>query len=329
MQDARRSDDPSIPQGIWERDLKKADWKNVRKLCWEILETRSKDLQIAVWLTESLLHLHAFAGLAQGLKLLMGLCEQFWDSLYPEISEEDIEARISPIIWMNEKLSLKLKLISLTMPQKTPDAVSYSFADWENAEKLEKLASKDKKLYDRAVSDGKVTRAKFLGSVMFTPAEFYRKQSEALSSCLSFSDALCRLLDARCGKQSPSLKQFIDILSDIRTLSDMFLEEKNGKETPEDTAFSEDTEISEENDAPKAKISSVTIRNRADAYRILSAVADYLLIHEPHSPTPYLVNRAVSWGNMTLTELLQELVQEESKLRQIFQLLGLKGPSTQ
>ncbi len=57
---------------------------------------------------------------------------------------------------------------------------------------------------------------------------------------------------------------------------------------------------------------------------MLAAAADYLLIHEPHSPTPLLVRRAVSWGRMTLTELLRELIQDDSNLRQIFNLLGVK-----
>jgi type VI secretion system protein ImpA len=52
-------------------------------------------------------------------------------------------------------------------------------------------------------------------------------------------------------------------------------------------------------------------------------------MHEPHSPTPYLVKRAVSWGNMTLNELLQELVSEEHDLEQIYKLLGMKGPIIQ
>ena len=61
---------------------------------------------------------------------------------------------------------------------------------------------------------------------------------------------------------------------------------------------------------------------------MLSEAADYLLMHEPHSPTPYLVKRAVSWGNMTLNELLQELVNEEHDLRQIYKLLGMQLPGS-
>jgi iron complex outermembrane receptor protein len=60
------------------------------------------------------------------------------------------------------------------------------------------------------------------------------------------------------------------------------------------------------------------------AYQRLQEAADYLLRTEPHSPTPYLVHRAVSWGHMTLVELLQELMSNEQDLRAIYTLLGMQ-----
>jgi predicted component of type VI protein secretion system len=59
-------------------------------------------------------------------------------------------------------------------------------------------------------------------------------------------------------------------------------------------------------------------------YQRLQEAADYLLRTEPHSPTPYLVQRAVSWGHMTLVELLQELVGNEQDRRAIYALLGMQ-----
>jgi len=44
---------------------------------------------------------------------------------------------------------------------------------------------------------------------------------------------------------------------------------------------------------------------------------------EPHSPAPYLVKRAIQWGNMTLPELLPELVRNQSELAELFRLLQL------
>ena len=37
-------------------------------------------------------------------------------------------------------------------------------------------------------------------------------------------------------------------------------------------------------------------QGREDAYRQLRGIADYLARTEPHSPVPYLIYRAVEWG---------------------------------
>jgi type VI secretion system protein ImpA len=61
---AREEDDPSLPMGQWERPLKKADWQLIDRLCQETLSTRTKDLQLAAWLTEAWTRLGGFGGLA-------------------------------------------------------------------------------------------------------------------------------------------------------------------------------------------------------------------------------------------------------------------------
>jgi type VI secretion system protein ImpA len=64
--------------------------------------------------------------------------------------------------------------------------------------------------------------------------------------------------------------------------------------------------------------------SRAQAYRTLEAVADYLSKTEPHSPTPYLIRRAVNWGRMPLPELMAEIMREEGDLNRMISVLGLQ-----
>lgn len=65
------------------------------------------------------------------------------------------------------------------------------------------------------------------------------------------------------------------------------------------------------------------ITSREEAFRRLNEAADYLMRTEPHSPCPYLVKRAVAWGKMPLTELLQDLVRSEGDLQELYGLLGM------
>ena len=61
---------------------------------------------------------------------------------------------------------------------------------------------------------------------------------------------------------------------------------------------------------------------------MLTDAADYLMQIEPHSPTPYLVKRAIGWGRMTLTELLAELIRNPNDLMELYSFLGMRGSET-
>ncbi|HYH86896.1 MAG TPA: type VI secretion system protein TssA, partial [Pyrinomonadaceae bacterium] len=172
IREARREDDPRLSQGIYQSELKRADWPAVEALALEALTSRTKDLQLAAWLAESWLYLYGFAGAREGLALLAGLCERFWDGVHPEIGEDGFENRIAPIIWVNEKLSLKLKQLHVSSPQ-AGDVEAYTYADWESACHLENLALRDPKGAQAAEARGAVTTSKFHSSVMLTDRQFY------------------------------------------------------------------------------------------------------------------------------------------------------------
>ena len=71
---------------------------------------------------------------------------------------------------------------------------------------------------------------------------------------------------------------------------------------------------------------AAVLSSREDAYRQLEAAAAFLQATEPHSPTPYLVRRAVRWGQMSLPELIQEAGSGEGALERFFTMLGMSSP---
>ncbi|MGH9816875.1 MAG: ImpA family type VI secretion system protein, partial [Candidatus Acidiferrales bacterium] len=105
IKEARREEDEAIPQGDWEREVKVADPAQVSKLAIEALSGKSKDLQIAAWLTEACLRRESYSGLTEGLHLLRGMLETFWDHLHPEIEDGDLELRAAPLDWVGSHLA--------------------------------------------------------------------------------------------------------------------------------------------------------------------------------------------------------------------------------
>jgi type VI secretion system protein ImpA len=319
--DARREDDPALSQGIYKSNLKRADWTTVEAISSEALAKRSKDLQIAGWLLEAWLHIHGFAGVTNGLRLLAGLCEQFWDHLYPALDGGDLEGRVAPIDWIDQKLSLKLKQVSLTIPNETGNE-SYSYIDWESACHFENLAMKDPRALQEALAKINPTVATFRAAVAATDLSFHVELVADLESAIDACISVEQILDEKCGKEAPSLRQFKEALFGIHQLISQDLHMR----VEQIETIGEEEEFTHEGGEPEFELwSSGPIRSRADAYRRLSEAADYLLHTEPHSPTPYLVKRAVEWGTMSLPELLQQIVRNEGELSEIDRLLRLTG----
>ena len=320
ISDARREDDPTLSQGIYKSALKRADWATAEALCVEALTTRTKDLQIAGWLLETWLHRYGFAGVSKGLMLMAALCEEFWDHVYPTVEQGDLEGRLAPFEWLEQKVSLKLKQIPLTAPDDTGDE-SYSFVDWESACHFENLAMKDPRALQEALAKINPTVATFRAAVSATDHSFYvellNDVEESIDACILVE----QVLDQKCGKEAPGLRQFKLALSAIHQLISQDLHARNAEHEVDEELLTEAAVEGSDIDL----WTSGPIRSRTDAYRRLSEAADYLLRTEPHSPTPYLVKRAVEWGNMSLPELLQQIVRNEGELSEIDRLLRLTG----
>jgi len=113
IKEARREEE-DVDQGDWKRTRKVADWPQVIKLAGDALATKSKDLQIAAWLTEALLKQESLGGLRAGLELLRRMLEKFWEQLYPELEGGDAELRAGPLTWVGRYLDAGVRTVPLT-----------------------------------------------------------------------------------------------------------------------------------------------------------------------------------------------------------------------
>jgi len=318
----REEEDPGLPQGVWQRELKRADWPGVAALCADVLAGTSKDLQVAAWLTEAWIHLHGFPGLERGLRLLAGLCRGFWPDLHPPLDEDGAEARLAPVAWAADRLPLPLKRVPVTAPT-GEDTRPYGWQDWEDGLHLGNLARQDAAAAAKAEERGMVPQTRFLVSVSLTPAFRLAALSGEVAGALAALDGLDTALGELCrdaADTAPSLTPLRTVLAAVQAFVSRVLEERGEK------GFTPAVRPEEGAEPAPAPISGA-ILSRAEAFQRLSEAADYLLRTEPHSPVPYLVRRAVSWGNLSLAELLGELLQKNADLPTLYTLLGIKRSS--
>jgi type VI secretion system protein ImpA len=330
----READDPTLPQGVWQRELKRADWNGVASVCIDALTSRTKDLQIAAWLTEAWLHLYGFPGVDLGMRLLAGLCRTFWDSVHPQIEEGELQGRLSPVEWAMDKLVIPMKSIAVTAPA-GDESSPFGWKDWESGLYLANLAKVNAAAAATAEQRGMISQARFLVSVSLTPAKFFVGLAGEVAGVVSALDELQRVLNEKCGESiAPRVTPLRSVAVAIHSWAAKLIDERVDKGEIERPIMSEAKSPAGESEpfadaddaaaAPQLVVAG--IHSRSDAYQRLREASEYLLRTEPHSPVPYLVKRAISWGNMSLGELLEELLHKSADANTIFALLGMKKP---
>ena len=347
IREARRSDDPNLGQGEWKHELKVANWREVKKLAIDALGTKSKDLQLAVWLAEALVKQNGFAGARDGFRLLGGLIEQFWPSLYPLSEDDDLEFRAQVVESLNKSLPPALSELKLTDSGADRD---YSLNEWRESRQVEEKGRRSPEERDALIKEGKITGEQWDKAVSSSSRAFYEALFSQITESQEEYTRLVGIVDEKFGQQSPSLSEVKQSLEECHSLVENIVKRKRELEPdspatevepgPESTqAMAQtnglaqgqplqtirSTSPSFKTAAENSAVSSLEPQDRADALRRLQAIADFFHRTEPQSPVAYLVERAVRWGQMPLEDWLNEVITDQSVLTHIRETLGIKS----
>ncbi|MEQ6341816.1 MAG: type VI secretion system protein TssA [Gammaproteobacteria bacterium] len=319
--EARRFDDSTLDQGEWETELKEADWGFVVERCAKLIGSKSKDLRLAVWLTEANAKINHFAGLGDGYLLLAGLCDQFWDGLYPLPDEEGQEQRIGNLNWLLSRSARLVREIPITEGKGT----AFSTNDFDTARTRSTSAEK------AAAEHGRPEVAPKLGELdaarRKSSRAFFEKLLADSQHCQRALNQLEKSVDERLGIDGPGFSAAKESLDGvIRTLS-RFAQDagvhKQALSTNDSTQNAEDN-----NNLPSSTPVTGTIQTRAQALEQLRIVADFFRRTEPHSPVAYLADKAAAWGDMSLHSWLNTVIKDPTSLAHVEELLGLQTPSS-
>lgn len=312
IQEARRSDDPSLEQGEWVTDLKVADWPAVSTLCGKLLKDRTKDLRLASWWAEAQTQIQGFVGLSQGYRLVAGLCDRFWDDVHPQVEDGDVEQRIGNLSWLLEHSTKWLRSLPLIQSQQG----RFSMADIENAHARR--------------GDGNGPDVPTIDAARrATSHEFYLRLIEVVPDCREALRELENAVDARLGHEGPSFAQANDQLERLGDMVKRFAREAGVlvDGVASEPLFNEP--------APTAVATTAhtgggatgpafgAIDTRREAIAQLRRVAEFFRRTEPHSPVAYLADKAARWGEMPLHIWLKRVIKDDNTLSQIEELLDM------
>lgn len=271
------------------------DWRQVDSMAQELLG-RTKDLRVVAWLALANTNLHGATYFAAGLKLMLTLCERYWDEVHPRVvvdGESDPYLRMNAIAaFSGSEFSGEDRLIQALRASvliKQPLTVSYRDAE------LVFTNSPDAPLSDAQLQS-------VLGDAMLAG-------NEAIAAVQAAADTfstLRALLEERVSvADMPDLDRLASVLKPVAQ-GIARLQGQAASASDGDSIHTEGESGAIVAMGGPAGMSGV-IQTREDVRRALDKVCEYLERHEPSNPASLFARRAQRMLNMPFLEIMREL----------------------
>lgn len=298
------------------------EWRTVKTLAIKILNEQAKDLEVAAWLTESLVRSNGLAGLAAGAEIIGGLAERYWDVLYPMPDEDGIVTRVAPVTGLNGEggdgtLSQPLFKLPLFKDGNGEKVMLFQY------EQSAELTTLDPKRMEARLRAGVVPYDQMQAAARANPPGNFVALRRDLIAAQAAWRAMGLLLDEKAGADSPPTRRIADTLEQIKRVVDRYApaEAAAAEEVAPEAGPAEEAPGAAGPAGPKKRLAT-----REDALAMLSEIADWFRKNEPQSPLAYTIDDAIRRGRLSWPELLAELVSDDATRRNILSSLGIKAP---
>lgn len=288
------------PEDIFGNPGKDPNWREVRTDGIKLLG-RTHDLRIALPLIQSLIHTEGLAGLRDGLSLLRGLLEGYWNCLYPQLDIEDNNDPTERMIFLAQLCGNEGVLLPISKAPfvESPKLGRYCFRDLQialgkvpapkDAENVPQLATLEAAFMDADIDGLKASHA-------------------LIGECLADLTGIDDFLVDQVGRVSaPDLSPLHDLLKEMR----FHLGEQLTRRGVSDTAPVATETVAEESGSPgpahSVGAALAAVNNRQDVIRALDLICEYYARSEPSSPVPLLLLRARRLASKDFMEIIKEL----------------------
>lgn len=294
-------------------------WKNVAQFARAALE-KSRDLEIAAWLTEALVREEGLPGLAEGARLIEALTRRFWDGLYPMPDEDGMETRVAPVAGLNgvggdgtlmqplRKLPLFIRSSGLPVPVFL----------YQQAEETEGLG--DAKRKAARLASGVPDFAGLETEARAARAGFTILLRDAAEASAAWK-AMGAALDEAAGADAPPTSRVGELLDQIAAIARRYapadMDEPVSAAEPVRAGIEPFTSTA----APPVARAAQT---REDMLRQLGEIAAFFRRTEPQSPIALTLEEAVRRARLSWPDLLAEILPDEGTRQAMLIALGIR-----
>ena len=302
-----------------EQEAAEPNWREVLDKSLELLQ-RSKDLRVAMYLALAALATEGLTGLRDGLALLRGLLERFWEHLYPQLDPDD---NYDPL----ERINILQSLSPATISEQDPMKFRQRLAEVPlcNSTQMGKFSLTDIQIAKGEISlptdeiagapDMSVIDAAFQDTATDELLATSQATEEAIEHLAHITTVFSK--NASQG-QAPDLGDFQSVLGNIHRCVQGYLAKRGYGDVVQEGAPTAGRE-------PEEAGVSLTgeIRSPKEALLAIEKVCQYFDRHEPSSPVPLLLRRAQRLVSKNFLEVIQDVCPDA--LGQIQMLGGTSG----
>jgi type VI secretion system protein ImpA len=259
---------------------------------------RSRDLWLVVWMTSAWARSEGYVGLRNGLALLHGLLDRYWDAVYPTRDDGEYPQRVNAILELNSPAFLRLvRRLPLTQ------------AGQMGAVTLRDLQLSQGDLSLPSGSDETAPDPAKLNALL---REAVTREGQAFQARIAALKQSVELIDKIHAVQAPHIPSTDQAdLSDLRALLARAVElVEAAVQMPGTSPASavEQTGMESAAATPDATPGGpMQIRSREDVVRALDTITSYYEANVPESPIPLLLRRVRSLVHKNFLDVMKDL----------------------
>jgi type VI secretion system protein ImpA len=294
------------PPSQFESNGVPPDWRAVLNQA-EALFERTRDLRVAIYWSRARVRTEGAPTLGEGLRLVHGLLERYWEDLHPRPDDGDAYARINALIDMGSPGGLLGDLReSLVINDRT-------IGELRGRDVEVALGSLDPRVGESPQGRGQIEE------MLRDATKAHPELREFPSAAVGRIEQLQQLMRDRVGyAAAPEFKGLLTALSGLRDL----VPREDAGAARVDVGTGSDN-VSSPSAPSRAARAGLTggIDSRADALRAIDMVCEFLERTEPTNPAQLLLRRARKLVNKNFVELVRELAPES--LNEVARVMGV------
>ena len=273
------------------------DWKEVASRALALL-AKTKDIRIAIRLTRALLYTEGFTGLADGLAVVRGIAESFWDGFYPKLDPEDAN---DPTFRVNILMGICDAATFIDRIRVIPIVNARSFGRFS--------------LRDLAIASGEIpplpgveppTASAVEGAFSECQVSDLQAIAAALHSALASLVAIESFVGEKVGvSNGPNFSK----LSEVLRAAEKILEARLAQRGVGIDASGNATDAGEGSGDGSGGGKSISgeINSREDVIRVLDKICSYYQRAEPSSPIPLLLQRSKRLVSASFLDIVRDI----------------------